>query len=106
MGRWHYIFNEASRLFSCTVVEQRAECRTLTPGAHLTSHQQTASSGGAAEYSDGWELSVFFLAGRTLTERVTTGCLTASRSSPSDPLMLSLLRQRSTQGSGDLKWQV
>lgn len=85
VGLWHYIFNEASQLFSCTVVAQRAERRTLTLGAQLTSHQQTASSGGGCRVKRCLETLSSPLAGRSLTERVTTGCRTASRSSPSDP---------------------
>lgn len=69
VGRWHYIFNEASRLFSCTVVVQHAECRTLTPGAHLASRRQTASSGGAAKFSAGLESLCSPLAGGSLTEK-------------------------------------
>lgn len=38
VGWWHYIFNEAVRLLSCTGVVQHAECCTLTPGAHLLRH--------------------------------------------------------------------
>lgn len=77
VARRHYIFNEASRLFSFAAAEQRAEHRTLTSGARLAfaSRQQAASSWRGLRVQRCLEAACSAPAGSSLIARVTTGRL-------------------------------
>lgn len=94
MGRWHYIFNERSRLFRCTIVVPSVDSWN-TP--RITPANSFIWRGCQVQRC--LESLCLFLACRSLTERVTAGCRTASRSSPSDPPMLPRLQWQSTEGS-------